>query len=258
MSILHSNIIGDYGKDLLILHGFLGMGDNWKSHAKQWASLGYRVHLIDQRNHGRSFWSSDFTYPILAKDIVDYCSHHQLEKVRVLGHSMGGKTVMHLACSYPNYIHSFIVADIAPKKYSPHHQQILNGLGHLDFSQIGTRNEADKALSEYVKDLGTRLFLLKNLHWESKEKLGLRLNIDVLKNVNVSIGEGLQPNDISIHSCLFVKGENSDYILENDTPIIKHHFPNAEQISVPNAGHWLHAENPTFFFEVVTSWLQKH
>ena len=98
MSILHSNIIGDYGKDLLILHGFLGMSDNWKSNAKQWASLGYRVNLIDQRNHGRSFWSSDFTYPILAKDIVDYCSHHQLEKVRVLGNSMGGKTVMHLAC----------------------------------------------------------------------------------------------------------------------------------------------------------------
>ncbi|MEK9612456.1 MAG: alpha/beta fold hydrolase, partial [Flavobacteriaceae bacterium] len=65
MTLVHSNIIGDGGEDLLILHGFLGMGDNWKTHAKNWAALGFRVHLIDQRNHGRSFWSSKFSYPLM-------------------------------------------------------------------------------------------------------------------------------------------------------------------------------------------------
>jgi pimeloyl-ACP methyl ester carboxylesterase len=257
LSILHSNIIGDKGKDLLILHGFLGMGDNWKTHAKQWVSLGYRVHLIDQRNHGRSFWSKDFNYLILAQDVVAYCKHHQLEKVLILGHSMGGKTVMHLACRFPEYVHAFVVADIAPKTYSQHHQQILNGLSHLDFNQINTRSDADQALASYVKDAGTRMFLLKNLHWVSQGKLGLRLNIDVLKSVNDKIGEGLLPEDNSLHQCLFIKGEKSDYILENDTPIIKHHFPKAEQVTVPHAGHWLHAENPIFFFDTVTAWLQK-
>lgn len=257
MSILYSNIIGEEGKDLVILHGFLGMGDNWKTHAKQWALLGYCVHLIDQRNHGRSFWSSDFNYATLAQDVVDYCIAHQLDKIWVLGHSMGGKTLMHLACEFPQYIHAFVVADIAPKTYSPHHQMILNGLSHLDFNQIKTRGDADNALAAYVKDSGTRLFLLKNLYWESKGKLGLRINIDVLKNVNEAIGQGLLPDARSSHPCLFIKGEKSDYILENDTPIIKHHFPNAEQMTVPNAGHWLHAENPTFFFKAVTDWLQK-
>ena len=119
MSILYSNIIGEEGKDLVILHGFLGMGDNWKTHAKQWALLGYRVHLIDQRNHGRSFWSSDFNYATLAQDVVAYCIEHQLDKIWVLGHSMGGKTLMHLACEFPQYIHAFVVADIAPKTYNP-------------------------------------------------------------------------------------------------------------------------------------------
>jgi pimeloyl-ACP methyl ester carboxylesterase len=170
---------------------------------------------------------------------------------------MGGKTVMHLACRFPEYVHAFVVADIAPKTYSPHHQQILNGLSHLDFNQINTRSDADQALASYVKDAGTRMFLLKNLHWVSQGKLGLRLNIDVLKSVNDKIGEGLLPEDNSLHQCLFIKGEKSDYILENDTPIIKHHFPKAEQVTVPHAGHWLHAENPIFFFDTVTAWLQK-
>jgi pimeloyl-ACP methyl ester carboxylesterase len=83
------------------------------------------------------------------------------------------------------------------------------------------------------------------------------LNIDVLKSVNDKIGEGLLPEDNSLHQCLFIKGGKSDYILENDTPIIKHHFPKAEQVTVPNAGHWLHAENPIFFFDTVTAWLLK-
>ena len=115
--MLHSTIVGANGIDLLILHGFLGMGDNWKTHAKGLAALGFRVHLLDQRNHGRSFWSSDFSYPLMAEDVVNYCKEHQLENVLALGHSMGGKTVMHLACSHPDLVRACIIVDIAPKKY---------------------------------------------------------------------------------------------------------------------------------------------
>ena len=108
----------------------------------------------------------------------------------------------------------------------------------------------------FVKEEGTRMFLLKNLYWTSTGKLGLRLNIDVLKKVSKAIGEGLDTNLISSLPCLFVKGETSNYILETDHPIIQHHFPKAEHLTVPIAGHWLHAENPTFFFDVVTNWIQ--
>lgn len=257
MSILHSNIIGTEGKELLILHGFLGMGDNWKSHAKNFASLGYRVHLIDQRNHGRSFWSTSFSYRHMAQDVVDYCQAQGLQKVFVLGHSMGGKTVMHLACDFPELVSAFIVADIAPKKYAPHHQQILNGLAQLDFDKIDSRVVADQVLSNYVPEPTTRQFLLKNLYWISPGKLGLRVNIEVLKEASAAIGEGLKPEAESKLPCLFIKGEASDYILDTDVPSIKHHFPNASNTTIPKVGHWLHAENPKLFFEEVSSWLGK-
>ena len=164
---------------------------------------------------------------------------------------------MHLACNHPDLVRACIIADIAPKKYEPHHQQILNGLAHLNFDQITSRSAADDALSSYVNDPGTRQFLLKNLYWVTPGTLGLRVNIEVLKNVSHLIGEGLQANEPASLPCLFIKGALSDYILDTDYPIIKHHFPNAELALIPKAGHWLHAENPKLFFEVMSQWFQK-
>lgn len=255
MNIVHSSIIGNSEKDLLILHGFLGMGDNWKTHAKEWAELGYRVHLIDQRNHGRSFWSDTFSYESMVDDLAHYCKAHSLKNPILLGHSMGGKTVMRYACTYSKELSALVIADIAPKEYTPHHQLILQGLAALDFSIIKSRNQADEALAFYVKDKNTRQFLLKNIYWETPERLGLRININVLKNASMAIGEGLDSNAQSSLPTLFLKGEVSDYILDQDHLIIKHHFPNAEIKEIANAGHWLHAEQPSAFFKQVTSWL---
>jgi len=255
LKLLHSNIIGDSGCDLLILHGFLGMSDNWKTHAKNWSSLGFRVHLIDQRNHGRSFWSTAFSYDLMADDIAHYCETHQLQEVLILGHSMGGKTAMHLACKYPHLLKAIVIADIAPKKYAPHHQKILQGLSDLDFNQIKSRTESDIFLSSYVTETGVRMFLLKNLYWVEPGKLGLRINIEVLKDASEAIGKNLSDDARPLLPCLFVKGELSDYILKSDTPLIKHYFPNAEQVTIAEAGHWLHAEKPKLFFDTVTDWL---
>ena len=255
MKLLHSNILGDSGRDLLILHGFLGMSDNWKTHAKNWSSLGFKVHLIDQRNHGRSFWSTAFSYDLMADDIAHYCETYQLQEVLILGHSMGGKTAMQLACKHPHLFKAIVIADIAPKKYAPHHQKILQGLSDLDFNQIKSRTEADIFLSSYVTEPGVRMFLLKNLYWVEPGKLGLRINIEVLKDACDAIGKNLSDDAQSLLPCLFVKGELSDYILESDTPIIKHYFPNAEHVTIAEAGHWLHAEKPKLFFNTVTDWL---
>jgi pimeloyl-ACP methyl ester carboxylesterase len=255
LKLLHSNIIGDSGCDLLILHGFLGMSDNWKTHAKNWSSLGFRVHLIDQRNHGRSFWSTAFSYDLMADDIAHYCETYQLQEVLILGHSMGGKTAMQLACKHPHLFKAIVIADIAPKKYPPHHQKILQGLSDLDFNQIKSRTEADIFLSSYVTEPGVRMFLLKNLYWVEPGKLGLRINIEVLKDASDAIGKNLSDDAQSLLPCLFVKGELSDYILESDTLLIKHYFTNAEQVTIAEAGHWLHAEKPKLFFDTVTDWL---
>jgi pimeloyl-ACP methyl ester carboxylesterase len=191
----------------------------------------------------------------MADDIAHYCETHQLQEVLILGHSMGGKTAMFLACKYPHLLKAIVIADIAPKKYAPHHQKILQGLSDLDFNQIKSRTEADIFLSSYVTEPGVRMFLLKNLYWVEPGKLGLRINIEVLKDASDAIGKNLSDDAQSLLPCLFVKGELSDYILESDTLLIKHYFTNAEQVTIAEAGHWLHAEKPKLFFDTVTDWL---
>ena len=155
---LHSNIIGE-GPPFIILHGFLGMGDNWKTLAKQFSALGFQVHLVDQRNHGRSFHSSEFNYDVLAADLKAYCNYHNLENIILLGHSMGGKTAMLFAALHPEIVSKLIVADIAPRFYPVHHDAILEGLSKLDFEKITSRKEAEIQLSTYVHDVGIRQFL---------------------------------------------------------------------------------------------------
>ena len=254
MDTLHALIIGEGEKDLLILHGFLGMGDNWKTHAKHWAEQGWRVHLIDQRNHGRSFWSEDFSYDFMAEDLLNYYHAAGIEKATVLGHSMGGKVAMLFACLYPKKVTQLIVADIAPKAYPPHHQQILNGLAALDFSQITSRKQADEALSLYVKETGTRQFLLKNIYRVTSTQLGLRLNIDILKEAGNQIGTSLSQEMQYSGKTLFLRGENSGYIETSDELLLRHHFPQNRLITIEKAGHWLHAENPTAFGQAIANW----
>lgn len=248
--ILHSNIIGE-GKPFVILHGFLGMSDNWKTLGKQFSDEGFQVHLVDQRNHGRSFWDDNFNYEILAQDLKNYCEAHNLNDIVLLGHSMGGKTAMLFACMYPELVSKLLVADISPRFYPVHHQTILEGLSALDFTEIKSRGEADEVLSKYISENGTRLFLLKNLYWVEKGKLGLRINLEILKNEVSEIGESLPAYLQFEKDTLFLKGDRSEYIGSEDERLILNQFPKAKIVTIANSGHWLHAENPKDFFEAV-------
>ena len=253
--LLHSNIFGD-GKPFVILHGFLGMGDNWKTLGKQFSREGYQVHLVDQRNHGRSFHDEDFDYDILAEDLKKYCDYHRLENIILLGHSMGGKTAMLFAAKYPQIVKKLIVADISPRFYPIHHDAILEGLASLDFDNLESRTEADEQLSKYVSEFGVRQFLLKNLFWVEKGKLGLRINLEALtKNVS-EVGQALSIHLKFEKDTLFLRGDRSEYIGVNDEGLIKMQFPNASITTINNAGHWLHAENPKKFYQFVMDFIR--
>jgi pimeloyl-ACP methyl ester carboxylesterase len=247
---LHSNIIGE-GQPFIILHGFLGMGDNWKTLAKQFSGLGFQVHLVDQRNHGRSFHDSEFNYDVLAADLKTYCSHHNLQNIVLLGHSMGGKTAMLFAALYPEIVSKLIVADISPRFYPVHHDAILEGLSSLNFEEITSRKQAEEQLSKYVQDVGTRQFLLKNIYRLSPSVLGLRINLKTLKTNVSEVGEALSSTLNFQKDTLFLRGDKSEYISDQDGPLIKHQFPTAVVKTISNAGHWLHAENPVEFFHNV-------
>lgn len=252
--LLHSNIIGE-GKPFIILHGFLGMSDNWKTLGKQFSELGFQVHLVDQRNHGRSFHHDAFNYEVLAEDLKRYCDSKSLKDIVLLGHSMGGKTAMLFATLYPDVVSKLLVADISPRFYPVHHDTILEGLTALDFNIIKTRGEADKVLSNYVFELGTRMFLLKNLYWVEKGKLGLRINLEVLKEEVSEVGEALPSYATFEKETLFLRGDRSEYIGVGDEAIIKNHFQNAEIVTISDAGHWLHAENPKAFYGAVVQFI---
>jgi pimeloyl-ACP methyl ester carboxylesterase len=252
--ILYSNILGE-GAPFVILHGFLGMGDNWKTLARQFSESNFEIHLVDQRNHGRSFHSDDFDYELMADDLKRYCDDNNLKDIVLLGHSMGGKTAMLFASKHPELVSKLIVADISPRYYPVHHDAILKGLSSLDFSEIKSRGQADKALSKYVIEPGIRMFLLKNLFWVEKGQLGLRINLEVLKENVSEVGEALPVHSTFIKDTLFLRGDRSEYIGEADEAIIKRHFPNSQLKTISNAGHWLHAENPKDFYEAVINFI---
>jgi len=254
--MLHSQILGS-GKPLLILHGFLGMSDNWKTLGGQYTEAGFEVHLIDQRNHGKSFWSPEFNYDLLADDLKGYIDHYSLQKVLVLGHSMGGKTAMQFACTYPELTEKLLVADIAPKYYPPHHQSIIDSLNTLNLGKISSRSDADAELGQRITDFGTRQFLLKNLYWVEKGKLDFRFNLEVLSQKMDEIGENIGATESFDGPTAFLRGDRSEYIVQSDISTIKRHFPKAILETISNAGHWLHAENPKHFFEKSIAFLNE-
>lgn len=168
---------------------------------------------------------------------------------------MGGKTAMQFACVFPERVKKLIVADIGPKAYPQHHQDILKALSLLDFTTLTSRSEADEALGKYIKDNGTRQFLLKNLYWVEKGILGLRVNLEVVTKEIAQVGKALDASLAFNKDALFLKGSKSGYIEDLDMLMITKHFPKAELKTVSDAGHWLHAENPDEFHAFVMNFL---
>jgi len=253
--MLHSKIEGD-GKPFIILHGYLGMSDNWKTLGTQFAAEGFQVHMLDLRNHGKSFHSEEFTYEAMVQDVLEYCNENKLENIDLLGHSMGGKVAMLFATTYPDKVEKLIVADIGPKYYAPHHQDIMAALNAVDFSQKPSRNEVDAIMEQFVPDFGTRQFLMKSLYWVEPGQLGFRFNLDVFNRKIENIGNELPENAVFQKPTLFLRGGNSNYLRDSDMDLIRKHFPAAEMKTIPNAGHWLHAENPKDFYTETLAFLK--
>jgi esterase len=169
---------------------------------------------------------------------------------------MGGKVAMLLATMYPELISKLIVADIGPKYYAPHHQTILAALNAVDFTKKPTRGEVEEIVSGYIKDFGTRQFLLKNLYWAAPEQLAFRFNLKVFNEKIETIGTALPFENFFNKATLFLRGDKSDYILDSDFETIYHHFPSAKIETIKNAGHWLHAENPKDFYNYTLNFIK--
>lgn len=254
MRLLHAHVIGS-GEPLIILHGFLGMGDNWKTLANKF-SADYQVHVVDQRNHGRSFHDEDFSYELMVEDLLHYLETKGLSKVNILGHSMGGKTAMLFAVEHHDRVNKMIVADIAPKFYPPHHQYILDALNDVNFEEVSSRTEIDAILKKHIPEMGIRQFLLKNVYRKEKDHFAYRFNLEVLEENIDEIGVSLPPRSFFNGPVLFLKGAHSGYITQEDEGLIQAHFPESRIVSISKASHWLHAENPVDFYNNVVGFLK--
>lgn len=255
MNILHSKIVGDSNKNIIIVHGFLGMGDNWISQANKIAESGFKVHLIDLRNHGKSFWSNEFSFDLMVEDIYEYITYHNISNLYMIGHSMGGNISMLFAKNYPELLKKIIIVDIVPKAYKPHHDYILESLKSLDFNIIKSRNDADSQLSKLISDKRVRQFLLKNLYWKDQDTLGLKINLEILFKFKNKLSLVFKENFSFKKPTLFIHGENSNYVEESDYDLMSSYFKNLEIVKVPSASHWVHADNPKFFLEKTINFL---
>ncbi len=244
--MLHSTIHGS-GAPLLVFHGLFGSADNWSTLGKRW-STHFEVHLVDLRNHGRSPHFPTHSYSEMAMDALEYMRAHSLRSAHVLGHSMGGKVAMELACTSPESVRSLLVADIGPWAYPVHHAAIIKALQELNPSQYTQRKEAEMAFARSGLDAGTRLFLLKNLYWEG-ETLAWRINLQALAQHIEEVGKPLSAQAHFSGPCLFLRGAQSSYIPENAEPMLRQWFPHARLETIASAGHWLHADQPEQVFQ---------
>lgn len=254
--MLYSKIEGE-GKPLVIVHGFLGMSDNWKSLGIKFSQAGYQVHMLDLRNHGRSLHSEEFNYEVMVQDVYEYCVAHNLSKIVLLGHSMGGKLAMFFAHKYPDLLDKIIIADIGPRYYKLHHIDIMNGLNQVDFSVKPSRSDVEVILKKHISEEGVIQFLMKSLYWKEPGQLDFRFNVPVFdKNIEEIGKEFPEENTINLPT-LFLSGTNSNYIKSSDHEAILKQFPKGKIVDIKNAGHWLHAENPADFYTEVIAFLEE-
>jgi len=245
---------GNAAESLIIQHGMFGSLDNWMNFDMQMSKY-FKVYLLDARKHGQSFHSDEFTYECMAKDVIDSMGQQQIEEAIILGNSMGGKTAMKFAFNYPHLVKKIIVADITPKAYPVHHDEIIKGLQSLDFSVIKTRGEADEKLAESIPNLAVRQFLLKNMYWKEKNQLAWRFNLDVIAAQILNVGVEIKAPFPFSEPTLFVRGELSNYVLDEDISDIKNIFPNMKLETISGSGHWVHAEKPKEFIKVIEAFL---
>ncbi|MEO8147904.1 MAG: alpha/beta fold hydrolase [Bacteroidia bacterium] len=245
------------GKPLLILHGLFGQLDNWMTFGKKISEQGYAAYLVDLRNHGHSPHDENFNFQFLSDDVVELINDEQLKNVNLLGHSLGGKTAMTVALNNASLVSKLIVVDIAPKYYPVHHDEIIAALHSVNLDLINSRSGAEKILSEKISDFGTKQFLLKNLFWKTDTQLAWRFNLDAIEKNIDEVGKQTVSDNKFEKPTLFIRGEKSKYILDEDLIEIKNLFPNSKLITAPNAGHWVHADAPQWFLENVSEFLTK-
>ena len=247
------------GKPVIVLHGLFGMSDNWVTIASVFAEkLNRRIIVPDQRNHGQSPHNQVFNYHSLVDDIAQLYEELDISQAALIGHSMGGKVAMHFALDYPASVEKLVVADISPVHYKTwRHANLLEIMSSLNFSEFRTKKDVELKLESLLNDKRLINFLMKNIRSMSRDTLGWKLNIDAIKAQLEEVFRFEPDGKLYNGNVLWLKGELSDYIQQTHHLTMYSFFPNTNLKVIPNASHWLHADNPEAFMSVVLEWFDQ-
>lgn len=240
---------------IVILHGLFGSSDNWLTQAKFLSQLGYTIYTVDLPNHGQSPHTDSFDYPSMVEAFYAFAKEKALNNFVLVGHSMGGKTAMHVVMKYPELVSKLIVVDIAPRYYDLEHYVILDGLNAIDINALTSRNDADTMLSAYVQEPDVRQFLLKNLQRKVEGGFSWKINLPLITKQLGNIGVDVTVTAPFTKPTLFIRGRRSNYVRDEDWTHISEVFPMAT-LETMETGHWVQAERPQEFVELVDKWLR--
>jgi esterase len=248
-----------YGKDahartddapvLIVLHGLFGSSDNWGSIGKALSDQ-FDVFLVDQRDHGRSPHTTEVGYDAMALDLERLVAEQNLDRIILVGHSMGGKTAMRFAQLFPQRVAHLMVIDIGPREHANNQTAIVNALLQCDLQHLRTRKEVESHLAAHIPEPGVVQFLLKSLYWSTPEQLAWRFNAPLLAQHMPAVLASVGP-ELVLTPTLFLRGGMSDYILREDVPAIREQFPNCRVETIAYAGHWVHAQAPEEVMELI-------
>ena len=252
---LHYKTFGS-GKPIIILHGLFGMLDNWRSIARSLEDQ-YQCILVDLRNHGKSPDDPEMNYKVMANDIAELMATLHLNETHIWGHSMGGKVAMQFALDHSEKVNTLVVIDISPGAYPPHHDEVLAAIESIDTDVLTERSQAEDRFRSYLADdEATIQFLMKNLTRKQEGGFEWKANMPVLIAEYDQLMNSINSDRSFDKPTLFIRGAKSNSLKDEDMPLIKKLFPRAEIITIPDAGHWVHADQPQALTESILSFMK--
>ena len=234
---------------IVVLHGLLGLSDNWDYFGKYFAEKGYYVLVPDMRNHGQSPKMEAFNYKVMARDVKQLLEAENVKSCFVIGHSMGGKIAMMLAFKYPQIVNRLEVLDISPRAFdSPlQHIEFVAAMQSVDLNSVTRRADVEEQLKKYNFEKRILLFLMKNLSYSHEHGFRWKPYLKgIYKNIN-EIGKGFDKSCVYNGPTLIIRGGQSDYIRDVDIPFMEAHLPKYEMTTFENSGHWIHVDAPQEF-----------
>lgn len=255
---LFSREFGEAGKPVIVvLHGLLGSSRNWQAAAQALADK-HHVYCLDLRNHGSSPWAEPHTYELMMEDVMAWMDENLDSRPILVGHSMGGKLAMKLACEYPKAIRKLVVVDILPLRYPNNHDNDFAGMQAVDMDSLKSRTDAEAQLEPHVSSWAMRKFLLTNLEKDSiTGEFRWMVNVDAIVESQRDIESNpLEPGDSYDGDALFIMGGKSRYFVKEELPTLRAYFPSSALEVVPESGHNPHFECRERFVEILSRFIE--